>query len=558
MHLRNLASDKAIDRLAAHETTADVVARLREEATRAKPAGYDRTLRDLVDCYERRQGPLMRRHLLERFPNAGEDLPIVVDNLVRQVCDTDGQAYSTAPDRWLELALDDGQRMPAGDVDGGRYDWRARQASLDEMLRRAQVASVLIEVDRRAVLPGDVWIRVRPIVPVDGDPKPLRLSLQLYWGHDVVARYEGGSPGDVDRATMIIAAGLDEEGRTVDEVWTRETFRRDDGSLEGFGPWHASIVPRVGKDGRPEGAERPLFGDGVCPLGRCLWLRYSAGEVGGHGYRDEGDELLAQQKAVNEEWSLSLRTDELAAYPRTVHAGDRQLPGRVKFGPGQIVSIGSGENLFELQPTTTMVGIDKVERLRRAVAASRRQPVDAYSLQGETQALSGVALRTYREPQAKALRERRQRLELWEQEQLLPVLAAAHDYWVDDPEDLIAHEPRVDETEAPVVEGLRFRCEWQPEDLVESEDEKLDRVIRKKDAGLLSPARAGVEAGIYDSEDEAVAAGLSPVIRSPVPTRSGDLPPLPAPTSGGGGLAALAAMAADPAVEAEDDDDGEA
>lgn len=544
MHLRFEESDRLVARLRSGTNTAKLVEEIRRDAERRKPPGYNDTSRALSKCYLRQQEDLTKAHIQMRMPDAGKDFPIVIDNLVRQVADTDGQTYSTPPDRYLQVRLSDGTEMnaaSAGEVQG--VDYARRQMNFEQMLRRARIDTRMVEADRRASLPPEVYLRVHAIRPVPGDPKPLRLSLSLYWGHQVIVQYAYGSPGDLDRAVLIIAETTTDEGELADEVWTRETMV-EDGQLMGFGPWMASIVPRQ-IQGKPLKPEIPLYGDGVAPLSRAPWLRYTPHETGANGYTEEGNELLQQQMAINMEWSIAFRTDELQAYGRLVYAGDSdKLPNKLQFGPGRIARIGTGENMFELPVQTSMVTIEKVERYRSAVAVARRQPVDAYSLEKQTQVLSGVALKTYREPQLQALRERRTGAKLWEQEHLLPLLASVHDYYAENEEDLIAHSPRDSETEAPMLDGVSFRCDFQEEGLVESEDEKLARTITKKAEGLISPARAGVQAGEYESEAEAEAAGLPAQIRRPVPTLSApDAEPGPPGTSTGG-LSALASLTA--------------
>lgn len=505
-----------------------------------KPEGYDAHQLDLRLRYEGRSLTLHRRARSVRYPATFTSMPDVNFNWVHLIAGVDASVYDYEPERFL--VGPDKERLEDEDDDAKAFK---------ELVRLAQLATVMPEVERRAMVARTIFTRVRwrpdftdEGVPLERGGRPL---IEPYWPNDVYVIPHHSRPEDLSTCIALIARSTGptspqmsgERGQLIEvrgaklhdttwyEVWTRPVQENPDGSIARLGRWSVELANLKGERILPFGTV-----DAEYPGKRLPWAVYRAGIATGCIYVDEDRDTASAVDALNVNWSNIVYVGDMQGHDQLFTTGHTVEKEQIVVGPDAKLALGPGEGAQFISPNPKIEALLEVNKgFMRTLAVTRRQSPDAYATE-RGPPLTGVSRRIANEPQDKARRERSHEAVSFEQAQLLPILLDCASYWGEHafPDDV---QPRMTPKEPPEFED--------PE-------AKQRRSVQARDARLIDDARAATEAGWYRSEDEARTALTKIEEERPKPT---GLPP-PA-----GGLMRAALKAAEGA-EDEDEDEPEA
>ena len=559
MHLRNESSDSAIEALSVQGmlTQAQLKALLTLSKSQKPGEDYDTHHRNLRELYENKQERQTKKELARRFPKSADRMPLETVGIVRRVAEEDASAYSTPPERWLdidgirprlELPRDkDGVVRPAADDETDDPKAVARAEAFDRMITKARLHRCMREAERRLMVAQTQFVRLGWRQAVEGRAgigNDDSLMASLYWPHQVHVACHHSDPTNLYSAFCLIAESVGPDGGVWYEVW-RRTYTEQNGQLVAFGQWRAEMIPQA-KDDKDQRTAYPLFGDGIYPLPTLPWVVMHDGMPSGSVYLDEGRDLVRVQLNINALHSDHLYTVDLHANPKTVITSDeiKNGGGEISLGAGEALVLRTGDSASLLETTISDAPMATVAQRMRALAVERRQPAHRYDPTSST-VLSGIARKVEDIPATEAREERIEGYKDIEEECLLPLCVEIRDYWSKDGVS-IAYQGREDEHgPGKLDKTVRYHVSFAVPSEYESSDTKERYASAMLDRGAISPARYAVMAGAYRSIDEAVEQGLSD-----------ELPEEQAPSGGGlDGFAAALNSVPVPTVVTDDDED---
>lgn len=451
-----------------------------------KPFGYDAHIAGLRRRYEGDQVGILEEALADRYPTTHDLMPRAPLNWVRWIASQDAGVYKLPPDRWLVGR------------DGEPLEDDARHGRFLSLLERARLAVVLPEAERRAMAARSVFVHAV------WDQYASRPRVDLYWPDDVQVIPHPSAPTELDRALALLArtAGPGGVGEEWYQVWRREVEEDEDGLPVAFGPWRVEQLSLSGN--ATHAAHDPLEYEGTLP-----WVIYRNGIPAGSPFLDEDRDLPAIVDALNVSRSNELYVTDLQGHDQMYVAGHQTEASELAVGPDVLLRIGAGEQAGVLSFAPKLQDMREGRKLQmRELASSRRNSPDAYVTE-PTAAISGVSRAIANIPHEEALEEYVEYARAFEAE-LLPLLVEVHDTF--------SGEERIG------FEGLGYHMEPQRRPLPEDPEARQRRSLEAMREGLITPARAAVEAGWYRSVDDAVKGGLSDELEREPP---------PAPGSGG-------------------------
>jgi hypothetical protein len=443
---------------------ADVIA----SASVLKPrSSYDRDMRTLRHNYLGDQEGNTRAALKARYPKTAHRIPTVTQNITAETAELDAQVYRppALPERWRES-------------DGLIVDDEALTKIIEEVTR-----SSLSEVEAVACIARLSFAYVERCEAFDGQTY---LKVSCLWPHQVHALVDGAAPSDLWRAPIVIVAltGVGTDHPLLSPTY--EIWMLVDGV-------RASV--RIDDDGR---VISPLeeYGSRVLPIVPCRTRQSTS--IFPHPDRD----LLLVQEQVNVTLCDHHYRFGLQAHQQIIGTGMNPQHGKeLVMGPDTFLQIPeSGASVTVVQPNDSLAAFDSVDRSLLLHARGRRQPVEAWHTKGGNPE-SGESRKIKNEYSDQ---KRAEHIELFRDfdRQLQRSIQDAAEF-----------AGLVDAAEA----GTEYYVRFSPAPVYENETAKTDRMLKRLSAGLISPAQAAVMDGIYQTIEEAVAAGLSTELQKKAP-----------------------------------------
>lgn len=462
---------------------AQIVQAILDEGARWKPAGYDSNQRRRRDHYQGRGAYWVREKLKSLFPKSYDSIPILSYNWAKMHADIAAAVYDEQPQR--QLIDDAGEVLPDDD---------ARVIAFNDLLADSEIATQLPEAERRMQWTHTVVLSVRWRRAFDEATNGLtgRVCLDLHWPHDVWIVPHPSSPTDIRMALAVMVRVSGASGITSNEkdewfeLWTRGSEEDELGNPVRFDPWMVSLVNRSG-DG-VFGANAVQYAGTRLPF---LLLRLSSPE--GCPWVDAGDDDVNLVEMLNVDLSDEAYIAHLQGHTDKVYRGSRFEASQMVGGPDKVIKIDTGEDLNALDYNPKLQELRTANQQRLKLwAMTKRHSQDAYTIDASAPQ-SGISRQIANEPQEKMRREQVVKLKAFEEQELLPTMVDVFNIF----------------SAEPSIEGVGYLMTPATPSSYEEPESTQRRALEAKDAGLITEARAAVEAGWYSSVDEAVAAGLS-------------------------------------------------
>lgn len=443
-----------------------------------RPSGFDSLQKRRRDHYTGHGKKHIDRRKAAQFPQTHQNIPTIVYNWTRHAAVVSSSVYDRAPRRWLADAS--GAELPADD---------ARAIDFAETVLLTGLNNKMAECERRAHASGGahvVMVRPRPVF--DGVTFRLMPCIDLYWAHDVMVVPSQQAPADIQQAhaVMIRIAGDGGQAQpsSTFELWTRD---EDDGR------WYVSQVTEDGKAVAGGAVGMPYPG-AVLPI---LVYRTREPDVG--PWVDAGSDDVDLHESINVAISDAEYTTSLQSHTMLTYVGSTPRAGEIIIGPDRVNHVLENERVDSISLDAHSVERNAAIEARLVQMATVERLSPGQFVASRATVESGVARLIANEPQDKARAEQLANAEVFERA-LGAVIVDVHDKTegMSDPWD------------------ARMMFQPVPRPAYEDESAKQSRAIEAMQAGLLSPARAGVAAGLYASLQDAMDAGLADVIESPM------------------------------------------
>jgi hypothetical protein len=192
----------------------------------------------------------------------------------------------------------------------------------------------------------------------------------------------------------------------------------------------------------------------------------------------------------------------LQAHQQIIGTGMNPQHGKeLVMGPDTFLQIPeSGASVTVVQPNDSLAAFESVDRSLLLHARGRRQPVEAWHTKGGNPE-SGESRKIKNEYSDQ---KRAEHIELFRDfdRQLQRAIQDAAEF-----AGLVESAP----------DGVGYYVRFSPAPVYENETAKTDRMLKRLSAGLISPAQAAVMDGIYQTIEEAEAAGLSTELQKKAP-----------------------------------------
>lgn len=444
---------------------------------------YDQAQLRLRHMYEGLFADDLAAAIKGRFPRTGHRMSIAAFNLAKLYAENGAAVFDLPPAFTLHAA--DGTLLRPSDEGAGS------QAAQDyaDMVAEACVQLVLAEVERRAILTGDCFVRVTSdsLTAAALDVKP-PTTLSLFWATDVFVIPHPSNPTSLETAFAIIVRVGNEDGCEKWEHWSR-VFTPATGpeSAPKFGPWSCELVTIR----RPQRGAATMDSEIVWtkyPFRSAPWVKFSAGMASGTPYTDLNRNLPDLFNVANSSTSGELFSADLNAATVLVRKTADPQPKTVAMGAGLLLDIGRDDDLVPVQLSTDFTGIRNVNRgVTGMIAATGRQRIEGFDTEASSQPASGTALRIKNEPQSKARLESVARMRPMAN-RLLTVMCEINDYFR--ASDILG-------------EGRKPKCE--PQDPPEYEDVKVtqDRYVQLRDMSLVTDEMVLMASRVAPTEEAA-------------------------------------------------------
>lgn len=494
---------------------------------------YDQAQIRLRHMYEGLFADDLRAAINARFPRTGHRMSVAAFNLAKLYAENGAAVFDLPPA--FTLLDKDGSIIRGHDEDVSTSTATAA-SDFASMVEEAGVQLVLAEVERRAILVGDCFVRVTSdsLTAAALDIKP-PTGVSLFWPTDVYVIPHPSNPTSIETAFAIIVRVGNEDGCETWEHWSRVfTPPATPTSAPKFGPWSCEIVT----------IRRPLRGSAALtseilwnpyPFRSAPWVKFSAGMASGTPYTDLNRNLPDLLNVANSSTSGELFSADLNAATVLVRKTSDPSPKQIAMGAGVLLNVGPDDELVPVQLSTDFTGIRSVNRgVTGMIAATGRQRIEGFDTEASSQPASGTALRIKNEPQAKARLESVARMRP-QANRLLTIMAEVNDYFR--ATDILG-------------EGRKVKCD--PQDPPEYEDVKVtqDRYVQLRDMSLVTdemvlmasrvaPTEEAARAIIERAEDQAAERMPSAIAAvdaaadqaDPASKQQDTPPPMPAPVA---------------------------
>ena len=460
---------KSIIARQARALTAKEIDDLLSVGKRQKPTGFDRVVGGLQQRYAGDQIDIVRSALRQAYPDTYAQIPVeplnwlalfarqdsgATDGVVAYLEDESGEALDAEDDRAVAFS-------EAVDIDGISLQTLAPDC---EQITLTGARSVAVLVGWRKTGPDD----------------PGRMVAHVYWPHDVVAIAHPSAPDD-ERSLYIVAlkqAKVDSASE-VWWVWSRDYEQDDQGNVTSWSPWQHC---RISTDGKHSTLPQPY--PGKLPVSFCR-IEQSAG-----GFWPSPDRDIASVvdglnvRRANHAHVLDMQAHGQVAIAGSVDVGD--LPA----GPSKWVTLPPNTTASVLNYGADFPAMASGRELDlRETGITRGQSPDAYAPTSSGNQ-SGVSRMIANAPHDARLDQLRPKFKRWLESSLLPIVVDVLDLF---------HPTVTMGAVTPSVHMARAKAYEDPEAL----QRRVDGLLS---AGLISKARAAVMLGVYDDEDEAIAA----------------------------------------------------
>lgn len=444
---------------------------------------YDQAQLRLRHMYEGLFADDLAAAVKARFPRTGHRMSVVPFNLAKLYAENGAAVFDLPPTFTLHDFA--GTLIRASDNGSGA------QAAQDfaDMVEEARVQLVLAEVERRAILTGDQFVRVTSdsLTAAALGIKPPTV-LGLFWATDVFVIPHPANPTSLETAFAIIVRVGNEDGCEKWEHWSRVfTPAASAASAPRFGPWSCEIVTMR----RPQQGAATLESEIVWdkyPFQSAPWVKFSAGMASGTPYTDLNRNLPDLLNVANTSTSGELFSADLNAATVLVRKTADPTPKAIAMGAGLLLNVGENDDIIPVQLSTDFTGIRSVNRgVTGMIAATGRQRIEGFDTEASSQPVSGTALRIKNEPQAKARLESVARMRP-QADRLLRVMSEINDYFR--ATDILG-------------EGRKVKCE--PQDPPDYEDVKVtqDRYVQLRDMSLVTDEMVLMAARVAPTEEAA-------------------------------------------------------
>jgi hypothetical protein len=441
----------------------DQLRALLDAGRKTRPADYDSVVKGLAVRYSGDQVAIVRDALKRSYPSTYQQLPIDPVNWLRFFARQDSGVYAVAADRTLVNDDDDAEALDEDDE---------RLLSFRKALAQCAIDVVMPEMERRChagVRSAFALVGWRRIGAADAG----KMVCQLYWPHDVVTLAHPSAPDDPDALWLCaIRQASSSEASPLWWVWSREFAEDDLGNLVSFGQW---THRRVSEDGKIATASEAY--EGRFP-GAFLRLEPGAGGIWPSPDRD----VIVNVDRLNVSRSNRQHVVDMQAHATWVYSGLTRETQELIGGPGVVLQIGSGESLQAQTAGADHAAIEaSATRDLQELGVSRGNSPDAYAVEpGAPQ--SGVSRMIANAPHDQRVAESRPIFKAFEEGQLLPiVLDVLQLFDPSSPSDFGGVKPQVTLATAKTYEA---------------DNEKQDRVLALKDAGLIDDVDARVMLGL--------------------------------------------------------------
>lgn len=490
-------SDKAIDALNRFRTKQNktTIEQLLEQAKKHRP-GYasGMTFDEFVEVtranYCGHQADRLRAMLIKKYPVAGRKMSLVPVNITTEAAELMAQAYRQEPTRRLHVdgvdPLKPGQRSSKAARDrAGAY--------VELVKKRSSLKVDMQEAERISHLVFSCFGKVR-WSQVEGQfDRPERLEVSLFWPSQVMVIPDPAAPSKLF-ASRVVMLKLDSDGaHDVWEIWMRDQVvdsMTDEDELELRPGWWFGRFTSNGETIRPFTPyglpDLPIF---------CIKSRPSP-----HIIPDGDRDLVHIQDEVNVRMSDHSYKAAFDSHQQVVISGSQSKTGQNRaIGPGTVLELRDAETATTLPSDISNLPLEAIQQIMLFFARSKRLPVDAFwTKEGNPE--TGVAreIRNLAADQKRA--EHVEQLEIDEAE-LMRLAARVADRWGD-------FDYEIDGPDAEYV--TKFHPPKRFEDL----SQKQQRLKADREDGIISDAQYAVEMEHFDSVEEAVESGLSPVPRA--------------------------------------------
>ncbi len=393
--------------------------------------------------------------LREAYPRANGEILPVAPNYVRTWCETAADIYRTGQP----------QRKGATDAETERIRWLSRAANLE---------SVLPEAEARAHAGNQIFLRAWR------NPKTDKLEVTRHWPHTVWVVADMAAPQHLAQSHALLAKRSD----TLYELWRRVA-----------NGWEAEQIDTSTNSPRIT----PLF-DGVY-RGRLPWVSMGTSLPENGPYICDNADMITSANHQMLLWSEVVHVARLQGHNPVWYKGAAD-DIRPEGGVAGITNLGpDGEmGVLAVNPQLSQL-LDLVDSYSGAVARSRNQSPRAFMTTPSKMPLnSGVALRVENQLSEETRPQRVALYRRMEVEELLPIL--------DEVERFQAPKSM---RRAPTaqIDWNTVEVTFPAAPVIEDLSQRSLRMEHAANNGWISPARAAVEAGFYDTLEQAIEAGVS-------------------------------------------------
>lgn len=444
-----------------------------------KPSGdYDDFINDMRRCYLRDQEDRAKAALQKSLPKSAKKIRPVPIDIITETAEIDAKLYRDTPDRWCS---DGGVRARKSTPKGSAFS---------ELVRRARMSSSMLELERLTCVAQTGFARIHWSQRSDlyGEQRHI---IRPFWSSqvNVISGQSSGSRLQGARVVMLQLSGAGTEDKSdhdpLYEVWTQDEMVTDDGMVSHV--WYHTRVTSNGHTVSP----MAVYEERDIPI-----VVAHVRDTGGALFATPDRSLMSTQDAMNVANSDFWYGRLFGAHKQLALTGARPREGEEqKTGPDAVLySPDTNASWTVLDMQTDQTTQDAVERELVMHGRTRRQPVDAWWTKGGNPE-TGVA-RQVRNMSSDEKRAEHAALFEEVESDILRIMARTADKFGD-------LGVKIDD------EGTRYHVKFPPPRFFEDPTSKLNRLVIEMGAGLVSPARAAVEMGRYETEEDASAeAGL--------------------------------------------------
>ena len=469
-------STKIIQSIAAGANMSkDMLQDLLEISAQWKPQGYDKNIEQRRRFLNGNQTQDLVNKLKKEFPRTWGKMSPTTVNYTKLYADQSANSYKTPPAR--QVLSESGEVLDDG-----------RAEDFSEMIRRSNIDRIMLDAERICMVAKTVFLRVGINQASMYNGRPF-VEVMPFWPSDVYVIPSPLDPSDISLSCALMARITGPEGVNGGgqwfEVWTRP------GEPGNYGPWSVDHISLATGDSRkPFGSD-----DAEYMLDRLPWVSFNDGHTQGTPYLDVNRDLTELQQNINSAYTDVMFTVKMQAHAEIVYSGDSGREADFIGGPGQVLTIGANESMSTLNYGVDDTQLNTIHDLVKQSALTNRISPDSFTAD-QSNVQSGISRVIANIPQAEARQERSAIYKEMEQRHLMPIMSQVSDEWAG----------------TSIGDAVEYLVTFPEPIIYEDLTDKQNRAVMAAENGMISPARAAVEAGWYESIDEAVDAGLADAI----------------------------------------------